>query len=435
MKHVAVSVLLLAALAIAQSWQVELVDTSCRPTDVFVKRDSGRTYVAYVTGEGSIRIASKDAIWRYQTLDTSLVRPDAGIHFAAGPGGRMAVSGVDDSTRPVVLERVDSGWVRVWTHTVLDPAAPLARAVYGADSIPIVIYAVNNYTSASYVIAETWVDSVWQVDTAASFVPPHDYGCELTLYDADCSPDAGPCFMTRFAYWFPPSMLPPTYEVGKDFRAGSGWRYVGLGGGFQAAVDGYDIVAGGPDTASAAVYSGGRLKFDQDSVWPAEVRDAAVQVDSAGREQIAFVSPDSVLRFAYKDTRWHFRQVPGVTTATCCDLALDETGQPVIAFEDTGGLWLAHGADMLGAGESPKSQASRHKLAATVVRGVLMLGAADSRQQTEGRGALLDAAGRRVMELHAGANDVSRLARGVYFVREVQAQAQAQAVRKVVVTQ
>jgi hypothetical protein len=40
---------------------------------------------------------------------------------------------------------------------------------------------------------------------------------------------------------------------------------------------------------------------------------------------------------------------------------------------------------------------------------------------------LLDAAGRKVMGLHAGANDVSRLAPGVYFVRE----AQAQVLRKV----
>ena len=44
---------------------------------------------------------------------------------------------------------------------------------------------------------------------------------------------------------------------------------------------------------------------------------------------------------------------------------------------------------------------------------------------------LHDAAGRQVMELHPGANDLRALAPGVYFVRE--AQAQAQAVRKVVV--
>jgi len=45
---------------------------------------------------------------------------------------------------------------------------------------------------------------------------------------------------------------------------------------------------------------------------------------------------------------------------------------------------------------------------------------------------LLDVSGRKVLELHPGANDVRALAPGVYFVREAQAQAQAQAVRKVV---
>jgi hypothetical protein len=46
---------------------------------------------------------------------------------------------------------------------------------------------------------------------------------------------------------------------------------------------------------------------------------------------------------------------------------------------------------------------------------------------------LLDAAGRKVAELRAGTNDVSKLAPGVYFVREAQAQAQARAIQKVVI--
>jgi hypothetical protein len=45
----------------------------------------------------------------------------------------------------------------------------------------------------------------------------------------------------------------------------------------------------------------------------------------------------------------------------------------------------------------------------------------------------MDASGRKVMDLKPGANDVRALAPGVYFVREAQAQAQAQAIRKVVV--
>jgi len=73
------------------------------------------------------------------------------------------------------------------------------------------------------------------------------------------------------------------------------------------------------------------------------------------------------------------------------------------------------------------------RVGATVVRGVLVLGAVGSRQQTVDRTELLDAAGRKVAELHAGANDVSRLSPGVYFVRE--AQAQTQAVRKVIISE
>ncbi|MCX6841874.1 MAG: hypothetical protein NTX53_06310, partial [candidate division WOR-3 bacterium] len=64
----------------------------------------------------------------------------------------------------------------------------------------------------------------------------------------------------------------------------------------------------------------------------------------------------------------------------------------------------------------------------TVVRGALFLPATSERRTATAE--LLDAAGRWVMALHPGTNDVSRLSPGVYFVRE----AQAQAIRKVVVT-
>jgi len=53
---------------------------------------------------------------------------------------------------------------------------------------------------------------------------------------------------------------------------------------------------------------------------------------------------------------------------------------------------------------------------ATIVRGVLMLGALDGRQNAAYGAELLDVSGRKVLGLRAGANDVSRLAPGVYFV-------------------
>lgn len=51
------------------------------------------------------------------------------------------------------------------------------------------------------------------------------------------------------------------------------------------------------------------------------------------------------------------------------------------------------------------------------------------------RAVLLDASGRKVLDLRLGSNDVRALAPGVYFVREAQTQAQAQAVRKIVLTE
>jgi hypothetical protein len=82
--------------------------------------------------------------------------------------------------------------------------------------------------------------------------------------------------------------------------------------------------------------------------------------------------------------------------------------------------------------ESPTARERVRLAAATIVRGSLLTTTPVSvGWQTT---ILLDATGRRVLDLHPGANDVRGLAPGVYFVREAQAQAQAQAVHKVVVT-
>ncbi|MCX6844808.1 MAG: hypothetical protein NTX53_21300 [candidate division WOR-3 bacterium] len=73
---------------------------------------------------------------------------------------------------------------------------------------------------------------------------------------------------------------------------------------------------------------------------------------------------------------------------------------------------------------------------ATIVRGVLFLNGDCPRTGTVPKTALLDAAGRKVVELHPGANDVSRLAPGVYFVREaVSGKRSAVSVRRVVITE
>jgi len=79
-------------------------------------------------------------------------------------------------------------------------------------------------------------------------------------------------------------------------------------------------------------------------------------------------------------------------------------------------LALACIASVAGVEESQQPQASSLKLTPTVVRGMLFLPPA-SGVECGASSVLLDVAGRRVLDLSPGPNDVSRLSSGVYFVR------------------
>ena len=87
---------------------------------------------------------------------------------------------------------------------------------------------------------------------------------------------------------------------------------------------------------------------------------------------------------------------------------------------------------MAGAVEETPSAEVRTTNAATIIRGVLLLND-DRGPGTEDRAVLLDVSGRKAMELKSGANDVSRLSPGVYFVRSaVGRERSAVSIRKVV---
>ena len=89
-----------------------------------------------------------------------------------------------------------------------------------------------------------------------------------------------------------------------------------------------------------------------------------------------------------------------------------------------------------GTSDRPADAAHPTRYATSIVRGVLVLGAADSRQNPGYRVELLDVGGRKVLDLRTGPNDVRTLAPGVYFIREEPQAAtrRQQAARKVVIT-
>lgn len=96
---------------------------------------------------------------------------------------------------------------------------------------------------------------------------------------------------------------------------------------------------------------------------------------------------------------------------------LDEFDRPVIAYvnEDQAfRLYVSSAFDLTGVREATKDEV-RKANTPSVVRGVLYLEGGGMRD--EGGAGLLDIAGREVMRLRPGANDVSGVSPGVYFVR------------------
>jgi hypothetical protein len=86
--------------------------------------------------------------------------------------------------------------------------------------------------------------------------------------------------------------------------------------------------------------------------------------------------------------------------------------------------------------ETSKDEVRRTNRLPTIVRGVLFLPPGKPGQSTTGQSLvfLLDIAGRKVLGLHPGANDISRLSPGVYFVHQASAvERQAPNVHKLVI--
>ncbi len=118
------------------------------------------------------------------------------------------------------------------------------------------------------------------------------------------------------------------------------------------------------------------------------------------------------------------------------DIVADVAGYAYVVWERGGGdgrIWFSTN-NPAGIAEEPMQQPTSVQPIATVVRNVLFL--AECPSSSLGASCLLDVGGRQVMALQSGANDVSRLSPGVYFVRSEPSAVSRQpsAVTKVVVT-
>ncbi|GEM_PF-2295316 len=405
--------------SLAQHWEFEQVDTGVMRSPTIARMADGRICLSYMSEDSVVQVAFKDSAWHREVVGR--MEGYASPAIAVGPHGTVGV--VYDSGGICYAVRNDTEWV----HERLPPAGLAPRLSYDSADVPLVVSGRTD--SDAWVFASTREDTRW---TTATLL------CAGPGFYLDESHTAGRFSHDNVAHVF-------TYDYWElDLAWGSDLRlFEGYGDEWRVTRDsslpswGYQAWALALDTVDVPAYcftylGGGLYLLDQciDTIaW-----GVALQFDTLNRPHIAYVASfwhPGRLKYAYR-TRgtWFISEVPDTCAVDGCDLLLDSLAEPLIAYvRADGGLWLARGVDVVGQSEESKPQAASLKPQATVVRGVLLLDGDCPRTGTVPKAVLLDISGRKVLDLRVGANDVSRLARGVYFMRE----AQAQAIRKIIV--
>jgi hypothetical protein len=233
-----------------------------------------------------------------------------------------------------------------------------------------------------------------------------------------------------------------------------------------------DYFGGGPNVPGDTIIAESRTFYAQADSWGSPVTitnldslhelylSGALALSGDGRVHTALMVDDTALGYDmyYASSPDHGASwsdlepvyVDTILSNWYPDIGVDSAGYVYIVWShgpsNMGEIWLSTNNPAGIAEGTSNAELRTPNSSPTVVRGVLVLGGnGDSPSEREdarysphfpvaSRAALLDIGGRQVMDLKPGANDVRALAPGLYFVREGQAQAQAQAVRKVVVT-
>jgi len=333
------------------------------------------------------------------------------------------------------LYRSDSGWRAEPTGLSGQYYGVFPCLAYDTTATAMIAYCYNGYDSAGGILLGARTDSAWVVDTVTWAVPQSPYAHLFFTKRLGVDRFNVPHVFVENGSGMADAKPPWSYSLWTWVGRTGTWtdRYI-AGGGFLEYVHPLDLST--DDSGREVVcYSFGNssgdwlFECDSEALAESDVSDAAVRVDSLGRPHIAWVC-GGALYYAYRTNFWHVESVPAGQNVGGCDLLLDTLGEPLVVYSSPDGVWLAHGVDVVGQSEEQRGPiACGSRLTASVIRNVLLLPGAPS-SKPQAASCLLDAAGRRALDLHPGSNDVSRLAPGVYFVRE----AQAQAVRKVMVT-
>jgi len=231
------------------------------------------------------------------------------------------------------------------------------------------------------------------------------------------------------------------------------------------------VVACGP-SSSLIVWMDSRINGSYYDIYAARVSHDGEVMDAEGIPVTNSSYDEGMPEVVYDGSGYQLLWARMSTDSACyCGVKLDTAGRTVAQFRpfgqaDYNGLRAASGApgDVFavyqswtdeaggreygnyrvwgkmgpfdGVAETPNAELRAPKSFQTIVRGVLSLPANGEGRMANGE--LLDISGRKVLDLHPGANDVSGLAPGIFFVRESSAvggERSAVSIRKVVVTE
>jgi hypothetical protein len=422
-KFVIAVVLLLAVLALGQTWVVEQVDSTAAsgsPVEL-VKAADGRLWAGYQTRGGAARVACLgDPGWSFSDV-CSLARLPS-THFrpflAASPHGELCLACWDSTTDTNRLYRmVDDTW-RSEPNPYND-SPPCNTVAYDTSGRLYALY-------SSYLIGASFgmgheSDSGW---TCSFVVQLPAYGwyvmgpdCHLTT-----AADGRPWFF-GFCGW---EDGPPKWDCETNLLhfTGDSWESVWDKLSYSYGEITPIPIALVPHGAGVGSLTWrGYVRYDTSETVMVVVSDP-YHPPIAG---LAYTADDVPLvavvpglwtsarkpLFAFKTNRWRTESIPGPAGIGGIDMEVDTTGQVIIVYSTKdSGLWCARGTDVVGAEESPKPQAPSRKLAATVIRSLPQGAVA------------FDAMGRRVVNPKSG----------VYFVRStVCGEPSAVAIRKVVI--
>ncbi len=400
--RVAAAIAMSAAACIAGYWEFEQVDSGSLGSYVAIdKMSDGTIWLAYVNRNSAVRLAHKDSVWVYEDLDTALVRPPFSFDIGAGD-----VIGVVGSGR--LAERRDS----VWSSEAL----PMSGGILSYDpaSRPSLTFRAL-VDSVDNVCLALRTDSSWDISVVRA-VPPYPL---LRLSRAYWR-QHGDCALMVAVTW---GELIQQYFVALHRRDDGIWTERGLAGGLDGGGCGFAALADTSDSIHTFWSASDRwtnVLVCDDFVLDSFAGIGAACLDDHGRMQCVWARAGR-LKFAIQAGS------PRLDTGCSvewCDITTDTLSEPAIAFcRSDGAIWVAHGVGIVGLSEEQGWPAVRSlPRAVTIVSGVLVLGELGTRSELPGRNSvmsravLLDISGRKVMDLHLGANDVSSVAPGVYFV-------------------